>query len=91
MLHKCANPACPVPFRSLHEGKLFLAETFPSDLNAAFDGTRRKLRRREHFWLCDACSMAFTLRFDTTLGMLTVPLGDRARTGQLSRAASNAS
>ena len=77
MLHKCANPACTVPFRSLREGKLFLAETFPTDLNAAFDGNRRKLRRREHFWLCDACSAHFTLRFDTTLGMLTVPLSER--------------
>src|SRR5271156_5472424 len=70
MLHKCANPACTVPFRSLREGKLFLAETFPSDLNAAFDGNRRKLRRREHFWLCDVCSVHFTLRFDNALGML---------------------
>src|ERR1039457_2537404 len=53
MLQKCANPTCTVPFRSLREGKLFLAETFPSDLNSAFNGNRRKLRRREHFWLRD--------------------------------------
>ncbi len=91
MLHKCANPVCTVPFRSLHEGKLFLAETFPSDLDTAFDGNRRKLRRREHFWLCDACSSAFTLRFDSTLGMLTVPLSEHARPLQLGRAAGNAS
>ncbi len=91
MLHKCANPACSVPFRSLREGKLFLAETFPSDLSAAFDGNRRKLRRREHFWLCDACSSHFTLRFDTTLGMLTVPLNERpAGPRFLTRATSNA-
>jgi len=86
MLHKCANPACTVPFRSLHEGKLFLAETLSSDLNAAFDGNRRRLRRREHFWLCDACSSHFTLRFDTTLGMLTVPLSARAEPRYLTRA-----
>lgn len=91
MLHKCANPACSVPFRSLHEGKLFLAETFPTDLNAVFDGSRRKLRHREHFWLCDACSLAFTLRFDAALGMITVPRADCSRTSQLSRAAGNAS
>ena len=74
MLHKFANPTCTVPFLSLREGKLFLAETCDSDLNLAFDGTRRKLRRREHFWLCDACSSHFTLRFDPNRGMLTVPL-----------------
>jgi hypothetical protein len=78
MLHKCANPVCTVPFRSLREGKLFLAETFPSDLTTAFDSSRRKLRRREHFWLCDVCSVHFTLRFDSTLGMMTVPLAERA-------------
>jgi len=74
MLQKCANPTCVVPFLSLREGKLFLAETFPSNLNATFDGSRRKLRRREHFWLCDACSSHYTLRFDAAQGMLTVPL-----------------
>lgn len=89
MLHKCANPTCTVPFRSLREGKLFLAETFPTDPGAAFEGTR-KLRRREHFWLCDTCSCHFTLRFDHTLGMLTVPLSERPRPGFLTRAAASA-
>jgi hypothetical protein len=73
MLRKCANPACTVPFRSLREGKLFLAEA-PCDLDAAFDGPRKKVPRREHFWLCAACSAHFTLRFDTEQGMMTVPL-----------------
>ncbi len=90
MLHKCANPSCTAPFRSLREGKLFLAETFPSDLNTAFDGNRRKLRRREHFWLCNACSAHLTLRFDNTLGMLTVPISIRTAPHFLTRAATNA-
>ena len=90
MLHKCANPTCTVPFRSLREGKLFLAETFPSDLSAAFDGNRRKLRRREHFWFCNACSTHFTLRFDPTAGMLTVPLSEHASPRFLTRAAVSA-
>ena len=88
MLHKCANPACVVPFRSMRDGKLFLAETLPSD--NTFDGTRRRIRRREHFWLCDACSAHFTLRFDASLGMLTVPLLERPRPGLFTRATSNA-
>jgi hypothetical protein len=89
MLHKCANPACTVPFRSLREGKLFLAETFPSDVTA-LDFNRRKLRRREHFWLCDTCSAHFTLRFDPTMGMLTVPLSERANPRTFARAAAGA-
>lgn len=89
MLQKCANPSCTIPFRSLRQGKLFLAETLPSDLSV-FDGDRRKLRRREHFWLCDACSSHFTLRFDANRGMLTVPLPQRAGPRFLNRAAASA-
>lgn len=88
MLQKCANPPCAVPFLSLREGKLFLAETVPSD-QATFDSNRRKVRRREHFWLCDACATHFTLRFDSSQGMMTVPLNERARPNFLMRAAAN--
>ena len=78
MLHKCANQGCSVPFRSLREGKLFVAETPVSYVPGNFDGNRRKTRRREHFWLCGACSVHFTLYFDPTAGMLTVPLSGTA-------------
>ncbi|HEY4843069.1 MAG TPA: hypothetical protein VIH78_13945 [Terriglobales bacterium] len=88
MLQKCANPTCAVPFLSLRDGKLFLAETYPSD-RAAFDENRRKVRRREHFWLCSACATHFTLRFDSTQGMMTVPLNERSRPNLLMRAAAN--
>jgi hypothetical protein len=74
MLQKCANPGCTVPFRSLHEGKLFLAETLALDSDGNLDGSRRKIRKREHFWLCAACSAHFTLHFDASHGMLTVPI-----------------
>jgi hypothetical protein len=77
MLQKCANPGCSVPFRSLREGKLFVSENLAADLDGAFDGNRRKTRKREHFWLCGACSVHFTLHFDSTLGILTVPLAER--------------
>jgi hypothetical protein len=73
MLQKCANPSCTVPFRSLREGKLFLAEIHPSDDQPPLNGNRRKARR-EHYWLCQSCSSHFTLRVDTDHGMTTVPL-----------------
>jgi hypothetical protein len=78
MLQKCANPACSVPFRSLREGKLFLAENRDSNEEASRVSSVRKLRR-EHFWLCDACSSHFTLRFDNDLGMMTVPLAEQSQ------------
>jgi hypothetical protein len=87
MLQKCANPACSAPFRSLREGKLFLAETLPQDSSRSFGGERRKVRKREHFWLCDACANHFTLRFDAERGMLTVPLTDYMAPMFLTRAA----
>lgn len=73
MLQKCANPACITPFRSLREGKLFLAELCTTETGPILVG-RRPPRRREHFWLCQACSGQFTLRFDPESGVLTVPL-----------------
>jgi hypothetical protein len=78
MLQKCANPGCSVAFRSLREGKLFVSEVVVNDFEVGFDGNRRKTRKREHFWLCGACSVHFTLHFDSTLGMLTVPIGERS-------------
>jgi len=86
MLQKCANPSCTVPFRSLREGKLFLAETLPQDSSQPFDGNRRKAAHREHFWLCEACSTQYTLRFDAESKMLTVPLIDRRPPRFLTRA-----
>ncbi len=58
MLSKCANPACFATFRYLREGKILLVESAPSipgklDMNAS--------PRREHFWLCDACSQTLTI------------------------------
>jgi len=88
MLQKCANPTCPVPFLSMHKGKLFLAETFPAD-SARLGSNRRKLRLREHFWLCDACAAHFTLRFDSSQGMMTVPLSNRAQPNFFVRAAAS--
>lgn len=78
MLQKCANPACSVPFRSLREGKLFLAENRDSDARASGASSLRK-PRREHFWLCEACSSHFTLRFDHDRGMMTVPLAETSQ------------
>ena len=76
MLQKCANPACSVPFRSLREGKLFLAEN--NFFSSGSTTNSRTRPRREYFWLCQECSTYLTLRFDTSRGvMMTVPLRER--------------
>lgn len=89
MLQKCANPACSVPFRSLREGKLFLAENnFFSSPGSTINNRTRP--RREHFWLCQECSTCLTLRFDPSRGvMMTVPLRERVEPRFLVRATSD--
>ena len=57
MLSKCANPACHAPFRYLRQGRIFNIErgtSSPSDGNS-------RLRRIEHFWLCEQCAQVFKL------------------------------
>jgi hypothetical protein len=87
MLQKCANPSCSAPFRSLREGKLFLAESPPPESANLVSGSPPKIRRREHFWLCETCSVQFTLRFDAQRGMLTVPINHGIAPHFLKRAA----
>jgi hypothetical protein len=75
MLHKCANPACPSPFRKLNQGKLFLVDT------QALEGSEARRtrwrgqsgRRVEYFWLCDQCACAFTLSYEKGRGVVAVP------------------
>ena len=75
MLHKCANPACLIPFRKLSKGKLFLVET------EAIEGTElkrgnwrgRPSHRIEYYWLCDPCAFALTLSYEKGRGVVTVP------------------
>jgi hypothetical protein len=79
MLHKCANSACPILFRSLDRGKLFLLQIdnpAATDSEAASGVRQKRSMRRavERFWLCDACSLSFTLIFERGRGMVTVPL-----------------
>ena len=79
MLHKCANPACPNPFRYLRQGKLFQVETddFTTSISGLVTpkrGRLRSLRRVEYYWLCDECSSVFTLTSEKGRGMITVPL-----------------
>jgi hypothetical protein len=74
MLGKCANPICPASFRKLGSGKLF---AFELAMNAraddiTLDGSIAKVARGPvFFWLCEACSLTFTLGLDAA-GQLTL-------------------
>ena len=80
MLHKCANPACLIPFRQLSKGKLFLVETEPPEGS----GTRRTLWKGqlphiEYYWLCDQCAFALTLSYEKERGVVVVPRPEAAK------------
>jgi hypothetical protein len=75
VLHKCANPACLVPFRKLSQGKLFLVETEPLGGSELRRAQRRgqPFHSIEYYWLCDQCALALTLSYEKGRGVVTVP------------------
>jgi hypothetical protein len=67
MLGKCANPVCPALFRKLGRGKLFAFESVTRSKSADITpATKRSKTDRSpvFFWLCEICSLAFTLVSD---------------------------
>jgi hypothetical protein len=79
MLGKCANPTCAATFRKLGNGKLFAFEPVPM-AKSVDSGSPGIVRRSPvFFWLCDSCSLSFTLRLDDAgeLTMQRVPDGAR--------------
>lgn len=63
MLTKCANPACCVAFRYLHEGKLFLFDhPDESQLRHLPDGEfGGKVVPVRYYWLCGTCCRTMTV------------------------------
>jgi hypothetical protein len=64
MVAKCANPACPAPFRYLSEGRLFRLEV--------------EYDKDEYFWLCSGCASKMVLEIDNGR-VVTVPLQSSKR------------
>ncbi len=75
MINKCANPECEVPFRYLHEGRLFVIEdrgdtsvcVGPNAASAA-DG------KLSYYWLCDSCCKMMIVAVDRQNGLRLVPV-----------------
>jgi hypothetical protein len=82
MLGKCANPICPASFRKLGSGKLFAFELVMNASTADFtsDASITKTARGPvFFWLCETCSLSFTLQLDAAsqLTLQRTPSGAR--------------
>ncbi len=82
MVGKCANPDCPASFRKLGSGKLFAFErgTTARPAHSARGATGNKTRHPPlFFWLCESCSLTFTLGVDATGELILQSIRDRAR------------
>jgi hypothetical protein len=83
MLGKCANPVCLASFRKLGSGKLFAFEVAMNARSAEFTSATsitRTARGPVLFWLCETCSLIFTLGLDAAgqLMLQSIPDGARA-------------
>ena len=67
MLGKCANPVCLASFRKLGTGKLFAFEMGMNARSAAIASNPDSTKTGQtpvFFWLCETCSLTFTLALD---------------------------
>ena len=69
---KCANPACPTAFKWTAGGKFF---RFRPEITAAKTTTPAPVSPAgihgvRHYWLCERCSLAFTLVYDGEYGVV---------------------
>lgn len=65
MIDKCANPACNKPTVYLRSGVLYEVDTFI---------TSHARQSTHFFWLCEACSHKYDLRFSEQMDPIVVPL-----------------
>jgi hypothetical protein len=73
---KCANPSCPAAFDWLAGGRLFRfrRDTSQHPKGDTPEGSPDNFHPVEHFWLCERCSLIYTLGYEPGRGVLIRPL-----------------
>jgi|HubBroStandDraft_5_1064220.scaffolds.fasta_scaffold304786_1 hypothetical protein len=82
MLGKCANPACHALFRKLGNGELFAFESATAAKAVhitSHTSNTKKGRNPVFFWLCETCSLTFTLGLDAEGQLMLQRFPDGAR------------
>ena len=78
MISKCANPACNTVFHYLRGGRLYRfdlrrpvepCKDVPNSICIA-----KPSHASVFFWLCDSCSLKYTVGFSTRAGISMLPL-----------------
>lgn len=68
MVSHCANPKCAKPLHYLREGRIFVFDVPAKGM----DGSGKRSRRMEHFWLCGQCCETMAME-QTVDGVRAVP------------------
>jgi hypothetical protein len=79
VLRKCANPVCYVPFRYLHQGKLFEVEIQYSECPCGKGTSSNGKRYVERYWLCDQCAAHIALQPDSQRGVVLISSLEESR------------
>ncbi len=58
MVSHCANPKCAKPLHYLREGRIFVFDVPAGEA----DGTGKRSRRMEHYWLCGTCAQTMAMQ-----------------------------
>lgn len=81
---KCANPACPTAFHWTGGGKFFRfrPDTLPSATSAALPDSPDGIHGVRHYWLCERCSVVFTLVYEEEYGVVLKVLWPELEAGE---------
>ena len=69
---KCANPGCPTAFHWTGGGKFFRfrPDSMAATANSAEPDAPAGIHGVRHYWLCERCSLVFTLVYDGEYGVV---------------------
>jgi hypothetical protein len=85
---KCANPVCPTAFHWTGGGKFyrFRPDLVPPSGSAPTDASPDGVHGVRHYWLCERCSLVFTLVQEEEYGVVLKVLWPELPAGETHRA-----
>jgi len=81
---KCANPACPTVFHWTGGGKFYRFRPDPDapSLSSSTDDLPGGVHGVRHYWLCERCSVVFTLVYEDAYGVVLKVLWPQSVAGE---------
>ncbi len=76
----CANKNCKAELKYLRGGRLFLMERSSRKYVAETTRSKHPVTMRRYFWLCESCSVTYTIHRWTDAGVELMPRSKTKRT-----------